>query len=235
MATDVTRSFGDQRVLDGVSLEVRAGEVLGLIGPNGGGKSTLLQLMAGLVRPSSGEVRIGGALAHEVALSAAGRVGLITAEAGLYPLLTGRENLHWFGGLFGRSAAEVDSATQPLLERLSVADQADRQVHTYSSGMKQKFSLARALFLSPVALLLDEPTSNLDPVAGWQIFDVVREQADAGVAVVLCTHDLHAAEALCDRVILLNRTVRATHEPSGPRTAPPVGALLTLYNERVGP
>lgn len=229
-----SRRFGDLEVLREVSVEARAGEVLGLIGPNGGGKSTLLLMMAGLVSPSAGEVTVDGTAATELALQATGQVGLVTAEPGLYPLMTGRENLHYFGGLFDLDAAEVDRRCQPLVEQLAVAPALDRPVGAMSSGMRQKFSLVRALLLSPRALLLDEPTANLDPVAAWTIYEAVREQADRGVAVVLCTHDLHAAESLCERVLLLRQTVLATHEQPGRRSAPPTGALLELYKRETG-
>ncbi len=232
-ARSASRRFGALEVLRDVSLEARAGEVLGLVGPNGGGKSTLLLMLAGLVSPSAGEVLVGATPATELALQATGQVGLVTAEPGLYPLMTGRENLHYFGGLFDLSAAAVDERAMPLVHRLAVADALDRPVGALSSGMRQKFSLVRALLLSPKALLLDEPTANLDPVAAWTIYEAVREQADAGVAVVLCTHDLHAAESLCERVVLLQQTVLATHHQPGQRTAPPSGALLELYKREV--
>jgi len=233
-ATDLTRSFGkSEPVVDGVSLEVHAGEVLGLIGPNGGGKSTLLMLFAGLIRPTGGTVLVEGVHAHELALNHTGRVGLITAVPGLYPLLTGRENLRFFGGLNGLSATEVDDMSAPLLDELCIADQLDRRVAQYSSGMQQKVSLVRALLMKPSLLLLDEPTSNLDPVSTHTIHQSVRRQADQGVAVVLTTHDLHAADSICDRVAVQQRTLRHVTCMDGERKAPVPGQLYRVYEEWV--
>lgn len=218
-------------VVEGVDLEVRAGEVLGLIGPNGGGKSTLLFLMAGLVTPSSGKLTVCGSPAQELAAKQTGKVGLITAEPGLYPLLTGRENLRFFGSLCGLGAAEVDKRTGPLVARLELDDAAlDRPSAEYSSGMRQKVSLLRALLLSPALLLLDEPSSNLDPVATRTLYGAVRAQADQGVAVVLCTHDLRAASRICDRVAVLSRRLLRVADVSRDDDE----ALYRLYTAEVG-
>lgn len=233
-ATDLTRSFGKNApVVEGVNLEVHGGEVLGLIGPNGGGKSTLLMLIAGLIRPTSGTVTVEGVHAHDLALSHTGSVGLITAVPGLYPLLTGRENLHYFGGLNGLSKADVDAMSKPLLEELGIPDQMDRQIKEYSSGMQQKVSLVRALLMKPRLLLLDEPTSNLDPVSTHTIHQSVRKQADLGVAVVLTTHDLHAADSICDRVAVQQRTLRHVQTLDGERKAPDPGQLYQVYRQWV--
>ncbi|MCK6505536.1 ABC transporter ATP-binding protein [Myxococcota bacterium] len=230
-ARGLGRRVGGRPVLAGVDLDLHPGEVVGLIGPNGGGKSTLLLLLAGLLRPTQGEVRVQGLPATEVARRAQGRVGLLTADPGLYPLLTGRENLRFFGGLYGLDAAEVDRRTGPLLDELHLGAAVDRPVHTGSSGMRQKLSLARALLMDPVVLLLDEPTANLDPVSARTIWQVVRQRADRGLAVVVCTHDLVAAERLCERVLLLaGRVLQETTFPS-PRGLPPVGQLFAPYQD----
>lgn len=226
------RTFGHTEVLRDVDLQVRPGEVLGLIGPNGGGKSTLLVLLAGLVQPTQGTVTVRGVAAGALARTRTGTVGLITAEAGLYPLLTGRENLRFFGSLFGLGRAEVDERAAPLLDELGLANDVDRLVSEWSSGMKQKLSLVRALLLDPAVLLLDEPTANLDAVAAQTIYEAVRRRADAGIAVVIATHDLVAAEVLCDRVAVLDGTVVQVEVLDGPRSAPEPGRLLSLLQAR---
>lgn len=225
----LVRSFDGRPVVDGVELTLVEGEVVGLIGPNGGGKSTLLLLLAGLLVPTSGRVEVQGVAATRVAREAQGRVGLLTAEPGLYPLLTGRENLRYFGGLYGVSAAEVDRRTAPLLAELGLGEAVDRPVHTASSGMRQKLSLARALLMEPVVLLLDEPTANLDPVSARTVWQVVRDRANQGLAVVVCTHDLVAAECLCERVLLMAGHIIEETRFEGPRGLPPVGQLFAPY------
>lgn len=230
----LVRAFGkNPPVVDGVELDIEAGEVLGLIGPNGGGKSTLLLLIAGLLTPTSGTATVDGHPSHELAQQTTGSVGLITATPGLYPLLTAAENLAYFGGLNGLSESEVRTRALPLLQELGVEDQMDRQVREFSSGMQQKISLTRALLMDPKLLLLDEPTSNLDPVSTHTIHLAVRRQADRGVAVVLCTHDLHAADSICDRVAVMQRSIRATSPLSGERKVPEMGALYQMYQEHV--
>jgi ABC-2 type transport system ATP-binding protein len=229
----VGRSFGARTVLDDVSLEVRRGEVLGVVGPNGGGKSTLLLLLAGLLHPSRGSVTVCGHAAHRLALEAAGLVGLVTARPGLYPLLTGRENLQHFGGLFGLAPADVDAKAAPLAGGLAIDGALDTRVGTWSTGMQQKLSLVRALLLSPKLLLLDEPTANLDPPVARTLHAEVRKRADAGLACVLVTHDLEAAELFCDRVLLVDGKIERELTFDAHR-APKVGPILAAWQEAIG-
>ncbi len=233
-ARGLGRRFGRTLVLERVDLQVRAGEVLGLVGPNGGGKSTLLLLLAVLIRPSQGEVLVQGTPAHEVATARTGTVGLITARPGLYPLLTGRENLVFFAGLCGLSGPEVVQRAGPLVDSVRLGRHLDQPVSTYSSGMAQKLSLVRALLLSPALLLLDEPTANLDPLASRAMHVAMRTQADAGVGVVLATHDLRSAESICHRVVLLRGSVLHTEVLQGARRVPEPGRLHTLYAHLAG-
>lgn len=228
---NTTRSFGAREVLAGVTLTVSSGEMIGIVGPNGGGKSTLLLLMAGLLRPTSGRVTVCGVDAFALSLTSAGSVGLVTARPGLYPLLTGRENLHHFGGLFGLSPAEVDAKAEPLARTLELtAAGFETRAGQLSTGMQQKLSLIRALLLSPKLLLLDEPTANLDPLASRALYAEVRTRTDQGLACVLVTHDLSAAEAVCDRVLLVNGSIK--RELTFPdHRAPLTGPTLKAWQE----
>ena len=217
VATGVGQRFDGRTALHGVSFHLEPGQVLGLIGPNGGGKSTLLALLAGLGDPDEGSVSLDD---RPIAVwLGTGAVGLVATDAGLYPLLTGRENLRYFGGLYGMSAADVDAAVAPILAALEVGAAIDRPTRTYSAGMRQKVSLARALMGKPRLLLLDEPTANLDPLSAHTLFRAIRAEADRGVAVVLCTHDLAAVPMLCDRLLVLRQTVIAA--PALQRRPPP--------------
>ena len=227
------RSFGDRVVLWNLDLEVSGGEMVGVVGPNGGGKSTLLLLAAGLLCPTAGTVRVCGIDAHALSLASAGLVGLVTARPGLYPLLTGRENLWHFGGLFGLSPVEVDAKAEPLARSLDLASGLDERVGRLSTGMQQKLSLIRALLLSPRLVLFDEPTANLDPLAARALYAEVRKRADGGLACVLVTHDLSAAEAVCNRVLLLDGTLRRELRFTQRRT-PLSGPLLQAWQEAIG-
>jgi ABC-2 type transport system ATP-binding protein len=226
------RAFGTRTVLADVTLSVHQGEVLGVVGPNGGGKSTLLLLLAGLLQPTTGRVTVDGHAAHQLALEAAGLVGLVTARPGLYPLLTGRENLHHFGGLFGIAPAAVDSKAAPLAEALELTPSIDTRVATWSTGMQQKLSLVRALLLSPKLLLLDEPTANLDPPVARTLYAEIRRRADAGLSCVLVTHDLAAAEAFADRVLLVDGDIKR-ELTFVRRASPEPGPLLSAWQEAI--
>ncbi len=230
---DAGRSFSGRTILAGLDVTVRGGEMVGVVGPNGGGKSTLLLLMSGLLRPTTGKVLVCDIEAYALSLTAAGLVGLVTARPGLYPLLTGRENLRHFGGLFGLAPREVDEKVEPLARSLGLSTGYDDRVGRMSTGMQQKLSLIRALLLSPKLLLLDEPTANLDPVASKALYAEVRRRADAGLACVMVTHDLASAEAVCDRVLLLDGRVKREVGFSDTR-APRSGPLLDAWQEAMG-
>jgi ABC-2 type transport system ATP-binding protein len=233
-AVGVHQAFGAKTVLSGLDLQVEPGEVLGVLGPNGGGKSTLLTLLAGLVRPTAGQVWVGDLPADQVARRHTGLVGLITAEPGLYPALTGWENLEFFGQLCGLSIPEVRERGAALLAKLELGtDDLARRAGEYSSGMRQKVSLTRALLLRPRLLLLDEPTANLDPLASAALHEAVRDAADRGLGVVLVTHDLASAQHVCDRLVFVRQ--RVLGEVRGTRAPPPAAELLDFYRRWSGP
>jgi len=226
-----SRTFGSRTVLANVELLIRPGELVGIVGPNGGGKSTLLLMMAGLLRPTSGTVTVCGVDAYALSLTAAGRVGLVTARPGLYPLLTGRENLHHFGGLFDLSPAQVDEKAKAIGQTLELTRLDDR-VDQLSTGMQQKLSLIRALMTSPSVLLFDEPTANLDPISARAFYQEIRKRADDGIACVLVTHELAAAEAVCDRVLLVDGGIKRELTFTEHR-APIGGPLYEAWKETI--
>ena len=227
------RSFGRRVILADVCLTVSGGDVVGVVGPNGGGKSTLLLLMSGLLRPSLGSTTVCGIHAHALSLTAAGLVGLVTARPGLYPLLSGRENLRHFGGLFSLAPDDIDERVESLGRALDLSAALDERVSRLSTGTQQKLSLVRALLLSPKLLLFDEPTAHLDPVAARVVYAEIRSRADAGLACVLVTHDLAAAEAICDRVLIVDGGIKQEITLAA-RGAPPMGPLLAAWLQQVG-
>jgi ABC-2 type transport system ATP-binding protein len=213
---EVTRSFGAVRALDGLSLAVRRGEVFGLLGHNGAGKTTTVRLVAGLLAPSAGRVRVDGRDPHAEGAEVRRRLGVLPANAAVDDRLTGRDNLRFAAALFDLPRADLDARMDELLGRFELAGRGDERAGTYSTGMRQRLSLARVLLHDPEVLLLDEPTASLDPVAARQVRDLV-----AGIGarddrtVVLCTHDLTEAQRLCDRVAILEHgRIMALGSPS---------------------
>jgi ABC transporter DrrB family efflux protein len=200
-----SKRFGDVLALDDVSITVRPGEVLGLLGPNGAGKTTLVRILATLLRPDRGRVVLGG---HDVAddpASVRSLIGLAGQLAAVDELLTGRENLALVGRLYGLRGAERRERTEEVLEQVDLVDVADRRVGTYSGGMRRRLDLAATLVGCPAVLLLDEPTTGLDPRSRADVWHHVRELATAGTTVVLTSQHMDEVEHLADRVVVLDR------------------------------
>src|SRR5579864_7206862 len=203
-----------QRKIDalrGVTLQIARGEVFGLMGPNGAGKTTLLRLLATLLPPSMGGGRIGKADLVQEAGTVRRFVGLASGEErGFYWRLNGRDNLEFFAGLLGMSSRAAAKRATAVLELVELLPMAHQPVGWYSTGMRQRLAIARALLAAPAVLLLDEPTRSLDPVVASGVQTLVRRlAAAAGTTVVLATHNLDEAEGVCDRVaVLMDGTVR---------------------------
>jgi ABC-2 type transport system ATP-binding protein len=222
-------SGGRVRVaLDGVDLRIPAAEVRGLLGPNGAGKTTLCKILSTGLMPSSGRALVCGA--DVVAETARVRrvIGIaFGGERGLYTRISARQNLHYWAALYGLSRREARRRGEQLLERVGLTERADERVETFSRGMKQRLHLARGLVGDPRVLFLDEPTVGMDPVAAQAFRDLVLDLQAEGRTVLLTTHDMAEAEAVCDRISLIdNGRILATEDP---RT---IGDWLTAY-ERI--
>ncbi len=194
-------AYGDHQAVRGIDFEVAKGEILGFLGPNGAGKSTTVKMLIGLLGPDSGRLHI---LGLDMALKRAtiqAQIGVSFEEKNLYPDMTAQENLRFHARLFGIRKPDVDG----LLRRVGLADRGGDRVDKYSKGMRQRLMLARALVNRPDVLFLDEPTDGLDPVSSRTIRDLVRQEAERGVAVVLTTHDMAEADELCDRVAFIDQ------------------------------
>ena len=198
------KTLGKNKVLRGVSLEANSGEIFGLLGPNGAGKTTTLRIICTLLSPDAGTVEVLGFNTRTAAEEVRRRVGVVTADIGVYPRLSARENIVYFAQLSGVPDREVKSKVDAVIERLDMASFAKQRAESLSSGQKQKVAIARAIVHDPDILMFDEPTSNLDVLASRDIRDFMVEARGRGKCVIFSTHVLHDAERLCDRVTILH-------------------------------
>jgi ABC-2 type transport system ATP-binding protein len=201
----VVRTATDHDVvaLRDVDVNVTSGEVVGLVGPNGAGKTTLLKIISTLLQPTTGHVLVDGHDPRHDARSVRDRIGLVLADdRALYWRLTGRENLEFFGVMHGLTNRDATVRAGVLLDQVGLASR-DKLVFGYSSGMRARLSLARALLTRPPLLLLDEPTRALDPVASAAVGEMLRASAADGVAVFLSSHRLDEIETACDRIVVV--------------------------------
>ena len=202
--SDVRYSYGKARAVDGVSFSVRRGEIFGLLGPNGAGKTTTISMISGLLPPESGQVLIFGAEATDPSGRARLRMGVVPQEIALYEELSARENLRFWGEIYGLKGASLDKAVNQALEQVGLADRAIERASKYSGGLKRRLNLAIGLVHSPDLLLLDEPTVGIDPQARLRILGLVKAQAAAGRAVLYTSHYLEEAEQICDRIAVVD-------------------------------
>jgi ABC-2 type transport system ATP-binding protein len=216
------RVFGGRRrmpevvALGGVDLTIPSGEVHGLLGPNGAGKTTLCKILSTVLLPTSGRAAVAG---HDVVTETAAvrrLIGIVFGgERGLYTRLTARQNLAFWAALYGMRGRELRRRVDELLERMGLAERAGQRVEGFSRGMKQRLHLARGLVGDPRVVLLDEPTTGMDPVAAREFRTLVGELRAEGRTVLLTTHDMAEAEVLCDRVTLIDEgRLLATERPS---------------------
>jgi len=198
------KTLGKNHVLRGVSFEAGKGEIFGLLGPNGAGKTTTLRTICTLLAPDEGRIEVLGFDTRTAPAEVRRRVGVVTAEIGVYPRLTARENLEYFARLSGMPTGEVTRRVDAVVERLDMRAFARQRAESLSSGQKQKVAIARAIVHDPPVLMFDEPTSNLDVLASREIRDFMVESRARGKCVIFSTHVLHDAERLCDRVTILH-------------------------------
>jgi ABC-2 type transport system ATP-binding protein len=198
------KSYGATIALDGVSFQVFEGEIFGLVGPNGAGKTTLLSIVSCLLEPSSGEARLRGRKVNLNDKELRREIGIVPQELALYDQLSARENLLFFGRLYGLTGAALARRVQEVLSTVGLEDRADRKVATFSGGMKRRLNLGAALVHEPRLLLLDEPTTGVDPQSRNHIFEEIRRLNRAGATVVYTSHYMEEVQSLCPRVGILD-------------------------------
>jgi ABC-2 type transport system ATP-binding protein len=203
-ADRLSKSYGEVRAVDGVSFEVRAGELYGLLGPNGAGKTTTLSMIAGLLRPDSGTVTVDGQAFAADPQRARRIMGVVPQDLALYEELTARENLEFWGRIAGLATVDARRRAGELLAALSLSDRGKDAVKTFSGGMKRRVNLGCALLHQPRLLLLDEPTVGIDPQARLNILEFIRGLQAGGTAILYTTHYLEEAERLCQRIGIID-------------------------------
>ncbi|HEX2785199.1 MAG TPA: ATP-binding cassette domain-containing protein [Ilumatobacteraceae bacterium] len=203
-AIGLSKSFGDTVALDNLDLVTETGSVVAILGPNGAGKTTFVRALATLLRPDRGTLRIAGVDVARDAAFVRRRIGLAGQHAAVEPALTGRENLVLVARLFGLSRAESRSQATSVLRSLGLTDAADRPAKTYSGGMRRRLDLGASLVGRPRLLLLDEPTTGLDPASRIELWETIRGLVASGTDVLLTTQYLEEADQLADRVVILD-------------------------------
>jgi len=203
-ARALKKTYGKLTAVDGVSLEARAGETIGLLGPNGAGKTTTVSMIAGLLRPDSGEVLIEGSPLRGDTDPIKRKIGLVPQDIALYDELSASDNLSFFSALYELSGARAKRAIEDALELVGLSDRAKDKVGTFSGGMKRRLNLAAALLHDPQILLLDEPTVGVDPQSRNAIFDNLLTLKARGKTLLYTTHYMEEAERLCDRIIIID-------------------------------
>jgi ABC-2 type transport system ATP-binding protein len=221
----LTKRFGQVLALDDLTIDVREGEVLGILGPNGAGKTTAVRLLSCLIAPTSGRASVGGFEVGRDNHRIREIVGILTESPGLYDRLSARQNLDYYARLYGMEADNRDSQVERYLRMLGLWERRDDRAGSFSKGMQQKLSIARALVHEPKVMFLDEPTSALDPESARTVRDFIGELRSQGRTIILCTHNLDEADRLCDRIAIVKQRLIRVDSPSRLRS--------DLYQRRI--
>ena len=203
--TNLAKRFGPLVAVDGLSFSVAKGELFGFLGPNGAGKTTTIRMLTGLLTPDAGEISIGEVNLQKRPIAAKMQMGVIPEMSNVYTDLTAKQNVALAGRFYGMSRKAAEKRADELLEQFELSERKNDKVEGFSKGMKQRVLIASALVHDPHVLFLDEPTSGLDVHSQRLIRAIIREMNDAGTTVFLTTHNIEEANALCDRVAIINR------------------------------
>ena len=234
--TGLHKKYGDLVAVHEVSFSAQPGETVGLLGPNGAGKTTTVAMIAGLLPPDRGEVRIKGSVVRGDTDPVKLQLGLVPQELALHDELSARDNLALFGALYGLSGARLKREMDAALDLAGLADRAKDRVSTFSGGMKRRLNLASALMHDPQILLLDEPTVGVDPQSRNSIFTNLEELKRRGKTLVYTTHYMEEAERLCDRIIIIDHgKVIANDRLEAVRRLVPEVNLIEVQIENLGP
>jgi len=202
----VTKRFQDTAAVDNVSMKVARGELFGLLGPNGAGKSTLTKMLSGMINPTSGTIKVGGYNIRDDPMKVKESLGVVPQDIVLYDYMNARENLAFFGRLYGLSGSKLRNRIEELLKFTQLDEKAvKRHISTYSGGMKRRVNIAAALLHDPQVMLLDEPTAGLDPKNKLALWEIIQTLHKEGKTIVLTTHMMDEAEELCNQVAIMDK------------------------------
>ena len=199
---NIVKKYGGKTVLKGISFKVYEGMIYGLLGPNGAGKTTLLNIIAGIINPTDGKVYVNGRDPRDPKVRK--YIGYCPQEPAVYEELTGIENMMFYARLYGQNERDAKKKIKELLEKVGLYEHRNKKVAKYSGGMKKRLSLAITLLLDPLLLILDEPTTGMDPGMRRDVWEIIKELRDAGKAIVLATHYMDEADILSDKVAIIN-------------------------------
>ncbi|MFD0769456.1 ABC transporter ATP-binding protein [Bacillus sp. CGMCC 1.60114] len=200
----ITKSFGKKEVVKGVSFSIEKGETFGLLGPNGAGKSTTISMICGLFPYDSGDIRVGGKSVKEHPMEAKQKIGIVPQDIALYPTLSAKENLIFWGKMYGLSGAEAKKRADEVLTYVGLEDRAKDKIETFSGGMKRRVNIGAALMHEPELLIMDEPTVGIDPQSRNHILETVKKLNEKGMTVIYTSHYMEEVEYLCERIAIVD-------------------------------
>ena len=229
------KDFRTLTAVHDMSFTVGDGEIFGLLGPNGAGKTTTVRMLAGLITPTAGTAIVNGHPLGDSTQQIRAFTGILTESPGLHEKLTARQNLAYYGRLYGLTGARLRDAVDRYLGVVEMSEHADRRVGGFSKGMRQKIAIARALLHEPEVIYLDEPTSGLDPSAAKTVRDFIATLRELGRSIVVCTHNLDEAERLCDRIGIMRGTLLRVDTPAGLRRQGRAATVRVELNGARGP
>jgi ABC-2 type transport system ATP-binding protein len=203
-ARNLVKRYGDLTAVDNVNLAIKKGEIFGLLGPNGAGKTTIISMINGLLKPDSGIITVDGLDLQTEPNAVKAKLGLVPQELALYPTLSARDNLSFFGSIYGLGGKQLRERVEAMLAMVELTERAKEPVQTYSGGMKRRVNIAAGLLHQPDVLFLDEPTVGVDPQSRNAIFEAVEALNRAGMTVIYTTHYMEEAQRLCHRVAIID-------------------------------
>jgi ABC-2 type transport system ATP-binding protein len=200
----LTKKYEDVTAVEDLNLQIEKGELFGLLGPNGAGKTTIINILCGLTKPTSGTAKVGSFNVQKETEKVKELIGVCPQETAIYPYLTGAENVELFGNLHSMTKENIEIRSKMLLEKLGLTQEAKRKAEKYSGGMKRRLSLILALIHNPQIAFLDEPTVAMDPQSRHAVWDFISELKKEDKTIILTTHYMEEAEALCNRVGIID-------------------------------